>query len=360
MIPYRLHMTLFFFVIVSMTVFSFLAQAQTDEGLIRATDSASSSARVEPTPLQSSSEVIDQGSAVPTATPSATGVTTPVSTPPASISPRSVPSSSPILPSSSPNIPTPTNEISILPVAPINTPTSGVSGLLTGEIISFVVLGVGMLGLKLKNKNKKTKEKEEQRCDNIKTLIDRKKKELEEMIRNWPEEKIKEMAKDKIIEGLKKDEHVKKVLDAAENAKDAYDKIQKTIEILQKRYDLCMLSFPEKETKLYQGTIIENSLSDKTILENVKITKSYKVKDWSLNDVLVNKKQIEKLGEYLNDDPWYMHFWQSGNDDVIVVFKDKIFRIKYSNKTTWREAVEYGKSRGIPEEQLDFATRGKD
>ena len=41
-------------------------------------------------------------------------------------------------------------------------------------------------------------------------------------------------------------------------------------------------------------------------------------------------------------------------DDIIVIFKNKIFNIKYSDKKTWSEAVAYGKSIGIPEEQLDF------
>lgn len=52
-----------------------------------------------------------------------------------------------------------------------------------------------------------------------------------------------------------------------------------------------------------------------------------------------------------------MHFWEEGKDDVVVVYKDKNFRIKYSDKSTWAEAVEHGKSRGIPEEQLDFIVK---
>jgi len=35
------------------------------------------------------------------------------------------------------------------------------------------------------------------------------------------------------------------------------------------------------------------------------------------------------------------------------VYKDRIFSIS-SKKTTWKEAVEYGKTLGIPDEQLDF------
>ena len=39
---------------------------------------------------------------------------------------------------------------------------------------------------------------------------------------------------------------------------------------------------------------------------------------------------------------------------LCVVFKDKIFTIKHSDKSTRKDVVEYGKSVGIPEEQLDF------
>lgn len=38
----------------------------------------------------------------------------------------------------------------------------------------------------------------------------------------------------------------------------------------------------------------------------------------------------------------------------MVVFKDKTFEIDYDDKETWKEAVDYGLSLGIPAEQLDF------
>src|SRR3989344_3460833 len=106
--------------------------------------------------------------------------------------------------------------------------------------------------------------------------------------------------------------------------------------------------------KMYHGTIVENSLADKNILKDLEIIKSYWLEDWLLHDVLVNEEQIEKLGKFLSDGPWYMHFWQDNQEDIIVVFKDESFRIKHSDKNTWIEAIEHGKSLGIPEEHLDF------
>jgi len=105
---------------------------------------------------------------------------------------------------------------------------------------------------------------------------------------------------------------------------------------------------------MYKGTIIENSLSDKGILDQTKIVKTWQDDDWTLHNVLIEEEQIPNLAKYIADGPWYIHLWHPGGDEVKVVFKDKIFDIKYSDKSTWAEAVAYGKSIGIPDEQLDF------
>lgn len=107
---------------------------------------------------------------------------------------------------------------------------------------------------------------------------------------------------------------------------------------------------------MYKGTIIENSLADKSILHEVKITKTWQSKsgNWTLHNVLVNENQISKLSNSLSDGPWYIHVWESDNDKIKVIYKNKVFQIDHSDKSTWTEAVDYGKSIGIPEKQLDF------
>jgi hypothetical protein len=105
---------------------------------------------------------------------------------------------------------------------------------------------------------------------------------------------------------------------------------------------------------MYKGTIIENSLSDKSILAKIQIQKTYQSGDWIPHDVLVETEQIPELSRYLADGPWYIHLWGPGQDDIKVVFKNKVFDIKFSDKSTWVDAVVYGKSIGIPDEQLDF------
>ena len=107
---------------------------------------------------------------------------------------------------------------------------------------------------------------------------------------------------------------------------------------------------------MYKGTILENSLENKTILNKIKIIKTWQDGDWILHNVLVEEGQMQELVKFISDGPWYMHFWIPGKDQIKVVYKNKIFDIKSSDKSTWRESVEYGKSIGVPEEQLDFIT----
>jgi hypothetical protein len=48
---------------------------------------------------------------------------------------------------------------------------------------------------------------------------------------------------------------------------------------------------------------------------------------------------------------FYFHFYNES--ELIVVFKDRIFRTR-PDPVLWDEVIEYGKSLGIPEKQLDF------
>ncbi|TRZ53428.1 hypothetical protein D4R99_00840 [bacterium] len=105
---------------------------------------------------------------------------------------------------------------------------------------------------------------------------------------------------------------------------------------------------------MYKGTIIENSLKDRSILDQIEVIKRYNLEDWTLDDVLVKNEQIQNLQNCLDKGPWYIHLWEEGKDNIKVIFRDKIFDIKFSDKSSWINAVAYGKSIGIPEEQLDF------
>jgi len=105
---------------------------------------------------------------------------------------------------------------------------------------------------------------------------------------------------------------------------------------------------------MLKGTIIENSLANKDILKTLEITKTWQAGSWILHSIKIDEGRVQELSDSLKNEPWYIHLWEQEKDDVMVIFKDKIFKIKFSDKNTWVEAVAYGKSLGIPAEQLDF------
>jgi hypothetical protein len=107
---------------------------------------------------------------------------------------------------------------------------------------------------------------------------------------------------------------------------------------------------------MLEGTIVENSLDDRTILSSLEILRSWEDGNWKLHQVRIKREAALGLADHLVEGPWYIHFWVPGQDDVLVVFKHKLFDIKHSDRSSWKDAVTYGKSIGIPEEQLDFLT----
>lgn len=108
----------------------------------------------------------------------------------------------------------------------------------------------------------------------------------------------------------------------------------------------------------YKGTLVEESLRDNRIINGFKINKVRissveKPEDrWHLYEVEATPEQIDELATQLKPTGWYAHFWQ--DEDVVVVFPNKKFEIKYSVQETWKDAIAYGESIGIPTEQLDF------
>lgn len=109
---------------------------------------------------------------------------------------------------------------------------------------------------------------------------------------------------------------------------------------------------------MYTGTIVEESLLDNRILNEfkiiaIRISNAEKPEDrWHLYEVEVTIDQMQIIAAQLKPEGWYAHFWQ--DDTIIVVFPNREFTMKLSDKTTWSDAIKYGKSIGIPTNQLDF------
>lgn len=111
----------------------------------------------------------------------------------------------------------------------------------------------------------------------------------------------------------------------------------------------------------YTGTIVEESLKDNRFMNtldiiDVRISSAENPVDrWHLYKVEIDKADIDALSGQLKSEKWYMHFWNG--DGVIAVFPNKVYEFQYSDKSTWKDAVEYGRSIGIPEGQLDFVIK---
>jgi hypothetical protein len=107
----------------------------------------------------------------------------------------------------------------------------------------------------------------------------------------------------------------------------------------------------------YRGIIIGESLEDNKILDKLRVIKTEitdepKPEDrWRLYHVNISEKEIDKLMKIIKQG-WYAHFWLGSS--IIAIFRNKKFQFDYNNKSTWKPAVDYGLSLGIPKEQLDF------
>ncbi|MDP3696502.1 MAG: alpha/beta fold hydrolase [Candidatus Taylorbacteria bacterium] len=112
------------------------------------------------------------------------------------------------------------------------------------EVAVIVALGLGAVAwgaYVIRAKIKKSQEEKPDRCGNFRELLEQKKKELQEMTQGWPEKKVKEVARDRITNKLKQNKNLAKVLNISESMMEKYDKLNTAIELLQKKYDLCML-----------------------------------------------------------------------------------------------------------------------
>lgn len=104
------------------------------------------------------------------------------------------------------------------------------------------------------------------------------------------------------------------------------------------------------------GTVIENSFEPGYSLRNYRIKSTRESGNWILHDIeLLNEQEAVELAQHLVRGPWYMHFWEAGKDTMLVLFKERRFHVQQSDRATWADAIAYGKSIGIPEDQLDFA-----
>jgi hypothetical protein len=106
----------------------------------------------------------------------------------------------------------------------------------------------------------------------------------------------------------------------------------------------------------YHGILVDKSLNDQGFLKKFEIlSKRFSnSRSWFLLKVRVASSKIDKAIKEIQQnlkENYYAHFYREG--ELIIVFKQRVFKVK-PDESTWKEAVEYGLSVGIPMDQLDM------
>jgi len=120
----------------------------------------------------------------------------------------------------------------------------------------------------------------------------------------------------------------------------------------------------------YKGIIIEESLENKDVLQDVVILKTEIspveekdktpwVENWTLCTVEISENKVEEIAEKISkaiDDKhagsWFADF-ENGTWHYII-FRDKVFKVEMAHTEQYEAVREYGKALGIPEYQLGF------
>lgn len=121
----------------------------------------------------------------------------------------------------------------------------------------------------------------------------------------------------------------------------------------------------------YQGTIIEESLEEPSVLGDMKIistevepiTAEHKtpwLKRWTLHKVEISEdkasniaEKISKVLDHSHGSAWYAGF--KNNKNHYIIFRDKVFLVDRTSKEEYDAVIKYGISLGIPDYQLDFS-----
>lgn len=121
---------------------------------------------------------------------------------------------------------------------------------------------------------------------------------------------------------------------------------------------------------MYHGVIIEESLSDRSILDDLRVvsmevedvTEGFGtpwVKQWTLRSVEIEDEKIEGVAKRISDaidkthaGSWFADF-ENGERHVIV-FSGKVFVVDRLEEEGYEEVRNYAVNIGIPEHQLGF------
>ena len=120
----------------------------------------------------------------------------------------------------------------------------------------------------------------------------------------------------------------------------------------------------------FTGVIIEESLVDKSVLDDVKIisteiepvTEKHKtpwIKQWTMHNIEIPTDKAGEITQRISKALDHEHNWYADyktDTEHYIIYRDKVFHItNRSDKKQYDEATEYGISIGIPDYQVDFS-----
>ena len=107
----------------------------------------------------------------------------------------------------------------------------------------------------------------------------------------------------------------------------------------------------------WHGIVIDQSLKDKSVVDGLKILGTKEEGEWKVYKVEVEDDKlqdtIQLIQPILNSGGWYVHFYNDSGEKLTVVFRNRVFEL-VNNPSFWNQVIEYGKSVGVPESEMDF------
>lgn len=117
---------------------------------------------------------------------------------------------------------------------------------------------------------------------------------------------------------------------------------------------------------MFTGLLLKESLKDESVMDLVHITK---IETWDVEHAAIfqpkvwtaiyfegDESEIDyivlELSQSLKPRGWYINI--STKEYAYVIFPNKIFKYREGDKEEEKEAIEYGRSIGIPDRQLDW------
>ncbi len=108
----------------------------------------------------------------------------------------------------------------------------------------------------------------------------------------------------------------------------------------------------------YHGIIVREGIRDPTVFQGMAVLGTKTGQNWTLLKVSVEAKAISRAIREIqsnllteNGVPYYAHLYRS--EELIIVFPHRAFHVS-PDENSWREAISYGESLGVPRAELDF------